>query len=374
MAKGKKKRTDGRLAASFTYDGKRYYVYGYSNKELKEKELKKRAELEAGTMERVNPTLNEYYKHFTEVRRVSVRESTIRAQFYQYQNAASVAMDGNGKRLGELQIRDITPKDMQHVQMVLASSGRTTETVNNIMAHVKHVFNAAVRDETIDINPCTCIVNLKRTEKPARETIHRALSQEETERFFEAAKKRNSFYLNVFEMMIRTGMRVGEIGALTAFDIDEKAGVIHVRRTITRDEANAYRIGDAAKTESGRRDIPLNQGILETVKKQKNLNRLFFGGNLPETLFTSPEGALLRDYSVDREMERCCKAADIERVTSHAFRATFATRFIEQRPEDYKTLSEILGHADISITLNLYTHVMEERKKAAMDNVIIKLG
>ena len=97
MAKGKKKRSDGRLAFSFTYDGKRYYVYGYSSKELKAKEMKKRAELEAGTMERVNPTLNEYYKHFTEVRRVSVRESTIRAQYYQYQNAASVAMDGNGK-------------------------------------------------------------------------------------------------------------------------------------------------------------------------------------------------------------------------------------------------------------------------------------
>ena len=90
MAKGKKKRSDGRLAFSFTYDGKRYYVYGYSNKELKEKELKKRAELEAGTMERVNPTLNEYYKHFTEVRRVSVRESTIRAQSCSEEDLAPV--------------------------------------------------------------------------------------------------------------------------------------------------------------------------------------------------------------------------------------------------------------------------------------------
>lgn len=368
-----KKNAKGYMTRTFQYKGKRYYIYGKTLKELNEKEFLKRIELENGELERVNPEFNKYYEHFTEVRRGSVRESTIRAQYYQFQNAAKVVMDGNGKKLGELQIRDITPKDMQHVQMILASSGRTTETVNNIMAHVKHVFNAAVRDETIDRNPCACIVNLKRTEKPARETIHRALSQSETERFFEAAKKRNSFYLNVFEMMIRTGMRVGEIGALTAFDIDEKAGVIHVRRTITRDEGNAYRIGDAAKTESGRRDIPLNPGILETVKKQMNLNRSLFGGNIPETLFTSPEGALLRDYTVDREMARCCKVAEIERVTSHAFRATFATRFIEQRPEDYKTLSEILGHADISITLNLYTHVMEERKKAAMSSVVIKL-
>ena len=370
----KKTRKDGLKVQTFIYNGKRYYVYGRTKQELEEKEKKKRAELEAGTLERVNPTLNKYYEHFTETRRGSVRESTIRAQAFQFQGAASVPMDGNGKKLGELKIRNITPKDMQHVQMALASSGRTTETVNNIMAHLKHVFNAAVRDETIDKNPCACIVNLKRTEKPARETIHRALSQEETEKFFEAARQRNSYYLNVFELMIRTGMRVGEIGALTAFDIDERAGLIHVRRTITRDEANAYKIGDAAKTESGRRDIPLNPEMLEAIKNQKNMNRLLFGSNLPETIFVSMEGALLRDYTVDREMERCCKAAGIERVTSHAFRATFATRFIEQRPEDYKTLSEILGHADISITLNLYTHVMEERKRKAMDNVIIKLG
>ena len=369
-----KKRTDGRRTRSFRYEGKRYYVYGKNNAELSEAETKKRAELEAGTELRTNPTLDEYYKHFTEVRRKSVIESTIRSQAFQYAAVAELAIDGNNKKVGELKIRDITPKDMQHVQMMLASSGRTTETVNNIMAHVKHVFNAAVRDETIDRNPCACIVNLKRTEKPARETIHRALSQEETEKFFEAARVRNSFYLNVYELMIRTGMRVGEIGALTAFDIDEKAGVIHVRRTITRDEANAYKIGDAAKTESGRRDIPLNPGILETIRNQKNLNRLFFAGKLPETLFTSPEGALIRDYTVDREMARCCKLAGIDRITSHAFRATFATRFIEQRPEDFKALSEILGHKNVKITLDLYTHVMNERKAEAMNAVKIKMG
>ena len=169
-------------------------------------------------------------------------------------------------------------------------------------------------------------------------------------------------------------MRVGELGALTAFDIDEKAGVIHVRRTITRGEGNTYIIGDSPKTESGRRDIPLNPDILEAIRKQQNLNRLIFSGCTPETLFASPEGSLLRDYSVDREIQRCCNAAEIERVTSHAFRATFATRFIEQRPGDYKALSEILGHSDISISLNLYTHVMEEVKKKAMRNISIKIG
>ncbi|MCF0229463.1 MAG: tyrosine-type recombinase/integrase [Parasporobacterium sp.] len=70
-------------------------------------------------------------------------------------------------------------------------------------------------------------------------------------------------------------------------------------------------------------------------------------------------------------MSRICKDAGIERFTCHAFRATFATRFIEQRPHDYKVLQEILGHANIKITLNLYTHVMKDSKVRAMEDLVI---
>ena len=370
----RKKRADGRLQRSFTFDGKRYYVYGRTNKELNDKEAAKREQLINGAEERSNPTLDNYYDHFTEARRVSVKESTIRTQAYQYQAAADVKIDGNGKRLGDLRIRDIKPKDMQSVQMALAATGKTTETVNNIMDHLKHVFYAAVRDETIEKNPCNCIRNLRRTEKPARETIHRAMTIEETQRFFDAARERNSYYINVFSLMINTGMRIGEIGALSLFDIDEKAGVIHVRRTVTRTDNNAYIIGDSAKTIAGCRDIPMNQEIRNILKSQRELNYMLFGSQTLESLFPSAEGAILRDYTVDREMKRCCKAAGIEKVTSHSFRATFATRFIEQRPEDYKALSEILGHSDISITLNLYTHVTEKTKQTAMNSLNISLA
>lgn len=367
----KKKRADGRLQSSFTYEGKRYYVYGRTTKELLEKEARKRKDLEEGTAQRTNPTLNSYYEHFTETRSGSVKESTIRTQLYQYQTAAAVTMDGNGKTLGEIRICDIKPRDMKNVQKALANSNRTTETVNNIMAHLKHVFNAAVRDETIDRNPCNCIANLRRTEKPARETIHRAMTIEETKKFFEAARARNSFYYNVFDLMINTGMRVGEVGALSWFDVDEKAGVIHVRRTVTRTENNAYIIGDSPKTSAGYRDIPLNPEIKKILYRQMDLLHAFFGFQSLPSIFPSIGGALLREYTINREMERCCKAAEIEKITSHAFRDTFATRFIEQRPEDYKALQEILGHEDPTITLGLYTHATEQKKQEAMNNIYI---
>lgn len=368
------KRKDGRLQSSFIYAGKRYYVYGKTREELIEKESEKRLELKIGEEDRKNPTLNNYYKYFTKIRRGSVQESSIRCQAFMFNAAASIVMDSNNLKLGDIRIKEITPKDMQYVQLELANSERTTETVNNIMAHLKHVFNAAVKDETIDRNPCKCISNLKRKEKPARDTIHRALNDYETKAFFDKARERDSYYFNLFSLLIQTGMRVGEAGALTAFNIDERGGYIHVQSTVTRDEAGAYIIGDGTKTKAGIRDIPLSIPVLDVIRKQKKLISTLFEGHIPSTLFPSVQGALLRDYSVDREIWRICEDAGIERFSSHAFRATFATRFIEQRPEDFKILSEILGHSDVKITLNLYTHVMDDKKREAMRGVVINLG
>ncbi len=236
---------------------------------------------------------------------------------------------------------------------------------------MSHVFNAAVRDETIDRNPCKCIENVKRTEKPARETIHRALTQEETKTFFEAAK--GSYYENMLRLMIQTGIRVGEMAAISAFDVDSKEMMLHISKTVTRDEIGAYSISNTPKTDAGNRDIPLTTQALETIRAQKVLNKSIFGNVVYDTIFRSAEGALLREYQVNREISRICKRTGIEKFTCHALRASFATRFIEQRPQDYKVLSEILGHSNIKITLNLYTHVMKDSKIEAMNGVSIAI-
>ena len=173
--------------------------------------------------------------------------------------------------------------------------------------------------------------------------------------------------------MIQTGMRVGELAALTHRDVDYKNSCIRITKTVTRDEIGAYIIGDMPKTEASYRDIPLNHVMTTIIKDQIRFNKQYFGPSLEQKLFLDLEGEILREYAVNREIKRICKAAGIDLFTSHAFRATFATRFIEQRPEDYKILSEILGHASIKITLDLYTHVMEDSKQKAMQNIVISM-
>ncbi|MBQ9258171.1 MAG: site-specific integrase [Acidaminococcaceae bacterium] len=363
----RRKRPDGRIERAFRYNGKTYHVYGRSAEELNRKEREKREDLETGRQLRDNPTLKQYYEQFTEARRDKVSGNTMRTNRYLFGYCAKVVLPGIDLQLGEMRMKDIRPKDILQVQAALIQEGRSTTTANHAMAHLKHIFREAVKDETIDRNPCIVVSKIKRAETEARDTIHRALTPAETKAFFEAAK--GNYYYNALLMLLQTGLRIGELAALVETDIDTGKGLLHVSRTITKTESGLTVIGDSTKTKKGRRDIPINSAIMQVVKAQKAINYDLFGNTA--VLFRSLEGALLDAPILNGEIERICRAAGVERFTCHALRATFATRFIEQRPQDYKVLSELLGHSNINITLDLYTHTMNETKAEAMKELII---
>ena len=368
-----KRTQSGYYRKTFTFNGKRYEVKAQDKNEIDDKIKQKKEELTRKEQDLYNPTLNNYYKHFTSVRSAEVQEATIRTQKHQYELIAGVIM-ANDRPFGEMRIKDITRRDIEVSRQILLDAGKTPQNLNNCYAHLNHVFNSAVLDDTIIKNPCKALKQLKRKTALIGETKHRSLTVEETIRFFETAEQRNSYYINMFKLLIKTGMRIGEACALYKTDINKADGFIHITRTITRNEIGSYIVGDATKTKSGRRDIPLTSDVIQIVKDQEELNRMIHGFNWSGLLFKSCEGSILREYTLNREIKRICKQAEIEEFTCHAFRNTFATRFIEQRPQDYKILSELLGHKDVAITLNLYTHVMTENKVHAMNDILIKVS
>lgn len=363
-----KKRADGRLAKTFTFEGKKYFVYGYSKDEVEEKLSQKKMELKQGKQDHDNPTLDSFHKRWDDNRRDSIKEATIRCQHFQYNSCADVKI--NGKRLGDYRIADIKPDDIRVVQRELLEKNRT-QTVNDKIAVLSHIFHDALNERYIDYNPCCVVKPLKRTEKRARDGIHRALTLSEQEKFFENAK--NSFYYDVFRMATLTGMRLGEIGALYVSDIYDDA--IHISRTITKTETGGYTIGADTKTWHGRRTIPLNDDIREVIEHQKAINNMLDGDkiiSIHETIFKAPQRGLLMATPADREIGRICDRTGIEKFTAHAFRATFATRCIEQGIEP-RTLQELLGHADFGLTMNLYGHVTDTTLESAMNRVKIAL-
>ncbi|MGP1348458.1 MAG: tyrosine-type recombinase/integrase [Stomatobaculum sp.] len=373
MAQKIKVRTDGRILVTFTFEGKRYFSYGRTRKEAQEAAEQRKRELEKGRYKRAAElTFSEYYERWKDARRLSVKGATLRKQQFQYEAAATVLIDKSGQSFGNVPLPEIEVNHIRILQKVLlqgpGGKQRAPDTVNGIVALISHILRDAVNERAIEWNPCTGIKNLKRTAKPARETIHRALTLKETELFFNAAVE--SWYYDLYRFLIQTGCRCGEAGALRTSDI--KANEIQIRRTITKNEHGVYVVGDSPKTSYGTRNIPMTDGIREVIAHQKKLNANFFGDkviSLSSPIFMTSWGNLLAVANVDRDIARICRAAGIQKFTAHAFRDTFATRAVEANMKP-KTLQEILGHADIGVTMNLYAHVMEETKVQEMNAVV----
>lgn len=367
-----KKRNNGLLRRTFTFNGKRYTVYGHDNTELSIKETVKRQELEKGLQSRVNPTITEYFDRWSDRRRGTVTEATMRRNRHMFDGAAKTEIKGINTTFGQLKMKECQLDDLLQVQRVLADK-YSTRTVNDTMDLIKQIFKQAYNERMIEYSPCVLVKPLKRTEQQARDTIHRALTIEEQKAFFSSEDVKNSYYYNVFRFAILTGMRIGEIGALKNSDIHD--GFIHIERTITRTEDGGYKIGDSAKTKAGKRKIPLNDSIKAVLKNQKEINRMLDGNmeRFDDTIFKSARTrSFLISYPVNKEIKRLCKLVDIEPFTIHALRDTFCTRAIESGVEP-KTLQELMGHKDISITMNIYAHVMDSTKIQAMKNIVIAI-
>lgn len=168
------------------------------------------------------------------------------------------------------------------------------------------------------------------------------------------------------QIAMSTGMRIGEICALTWQDVDMETGIINISRTIQRiytiNEDNGKRktevIVDNAKTQSSHRDIPLSPDLIKIMKPLLKIVR-------PEYYVLSCSTKPIEPRTYRTYYHDVLSNLDLPRIKFHSLRHTFATRLISAKV-DVKTVSSILGHANISTTFNLYVHPDMDQKKAAV--------
>lgn len=167
-------------------------------------------------------------------------------------------------------------------------------------------------------------------------------------------------------LSLYTGMRIGEICALAWEDVDLENNIIHVRHTVSRVKskdtscAKSTLIIDAPKTKSSARDIPITsilQSVLRQIKKTS-----------PSKYVISDTSDFVSPRTFEYRYHRLLEACGIDPINFHALRHTFATRCVETGM-DIKTLSEILGHSNPSITLNIYVHSSIERKRSQLERL-----
>lgn len=166
---------------------------------------------------------------------------------------------------------------------------------------------------------------------------------------------------------LSSGIRIGEVCALTWEDIDTDRGIISIKRTIQRIyviEENIRKteiILDTPKTKNSIREIPMSRDLLRILKPIKKIvNNSFFVLTNDEK---PTEPRTYRSY-----YKNLMRELNMPELKFHGLRHSFATRCIESKC-DYKTVSVLLGHSNISTTLNLYVHPNMEQKKKAIDQM-----
>ena len=371
---GMTRRKNGTLQLQFNVEGKRYTVYGKTKEECREKELKKREEIRQGTYKSSKTlTVSEYFDRWIESRENVVQSQTIRTYKKLMNRVLGTVIDKAGHTFGDLKLVKVEPDNVRALQKELQKectikdkNGKerkrkalTTRSTNDSIYLVKKIFRNAVNERVIAWSPAECVEPLKRTEEQIRETLHRALTIEETRIFFDHVG--DSAYKRLYTFLLHTGCRVGEAGAITPRDIT--GGVIRINKTVTRTEIG-YEIGNETKTKAGTRTIPILPEVRKALDDQKELNRLLHDRNVIEMdkpIFRLPKGGLLRADRVNDDIASICNRAGIERFTVHAFRDTFTTRCVDNGMT-VKELMETLGHSDVQMTMGLYSHSNDKKK------------
>lgn len=185
--------------------------------------------------------------------------------------------------------------------------------------------------------------------------------------------KDNFTFLNLgIYICLNSGLRIGEICALTWNDIDTDKGVINISKTLQR----IYLTGDtglgytelmigSAKTRNSIREVPLTKELMNMIKP---LKRIVNGKFYVLTNNAHPtEPRTYRNY-----YKRMMRKLNMPQMKFHGLRHSFATRCIESKC-DYKTVSVLLGHSNISTTLNLYVHPNMEQKKKCVEQMFRSL-
>lgn len=275
---------------------------------------------------------------------------------------------------GAMQIDRIKLSDAKEWFIRLQSDGKTYNTIRNIRGVVRPAFRLAVDDNMIRKNPfdfslSTVISNDSKTRV--------SLTEDQELDFLEFVKK-DQYYSKYYDgiyVLFNTGIRISELMGLTESDIDFDNGRLRITRQIHRKNKKEYYI-EATKTSSGERYVPMTGDVMECFR------RIIDKRNIPDTepvvdgvsgfLFLCEDGMPMNYVHWDGYFTSICKKynqtheTQMPNVTPHICRHTFCTK-MAKKGMNPKILQYIMGHSNISVTLDVYTHINSEDAQKEME-------
>lgn len=379
------RRKDGRYQGRFTYNGKRYTLYDKNLRSLKKRLADAKYEAEHGyycTGGQI--TLNNWYQTWLEeYKSVVVKNSTILLYTTSYERYIADA-------LGNRKLQDIRTIHIQKLYNDLQKGGLSIGTIQIVHAVLFNIFKLALKNEILIKNPCVG-AEIPREEKKEP----RVLTAAEQEIFLENI--RGNYYEPLLKVALGTGLRIGELLGLTWDDIDFKTSTVSISRTLlymkNRQTGHFCFQFQSPKSRSSKRTVPLIPSLailLKEHKKYQHTQRIARGPfwtplpNMDNLVFTTKNGTPIQEVYIVKCLNAVTAKINrieyqqalyenrdpvpFERITPHTLRHSFATRAFENGLAP-KTVQELLGHSNINLTMNLYTHVTHDVKVREMEKL-----
>lgn len=371
---GLSQRKDGVYQARYTDRwGKRKTIYGNDIRLLRKQLAEEIIDNERFSNVKEDITLDYWFGRWMEVyKNKSVRPNTKREYTHIYQKNIS-------PYLGDRNINTLIKSDIQLLIDTASDSGYAYERQNKIKVILRDMLQRAVEDQLVINNPVSGIKL-----RADKEIKAQALSAEEQNIFFDYC--RNTFYENLFNVAVNTGLRPGELFALQLSDIDLEKGYIEVNKTLVyqkylTDSKKEFHI-EPPKTKQSYRKVPINSICMSYIERQFELKKIISSKRPKQQnnyLFVTKFNTPLNSQIYSDAIRAVVKQINLVRpfdeqfpvFSGHTFRHTFATRCFENGV-DAKVVQSYLGHASLKMTMDLYTHVTEEKSSNDIEKIVPK--
>lgn len=270
------------------------------------------------------------------------------------------------KKLGMFDMNELSPLTLQRFATEKLMSGNintgkglSANSVNGIITVIQSSLKAAYGLGLVNEYIAGKIKRPKIKEKQVS-----CFTCDEQKRIEQAVLNGSKAKMFGVSLCLYTGLRIGELLALTWEDVDLNCNIITVKKSCYdgKDEHGSFvRITDTPKTRTSKRELPIPKQLLPALRQMRK-------ERLSDYVISSNKDKVISVRAYQRSFELMLKRLDIQHKGFHALRHTFATRALECGM-DVKTLAEILGHKNASITLNRYVHSMTEHKRMMMNRV-----
>lgn len=357
--KRKDGRWEGRYFKGRDNQGKIIYgsVYGRSHKEAKEKLMNKYKELEIrrNTKDDQQLLFEDVLDKWLVQMSIRIKKSTL----YKYE---TIIKNHIKPYLGKKNISELTSDELNTFISQKLCSGRMKTSselspsyVRTMAIILNSVMKYAMRENIISHKEMYI-------SKPVTSKKELIILNQNEQKILELYLLTNISEKNLAIMIsLYTGLRIGEVCALQWKDVDLDNHIINIRNSVVRvsSKESSYLMLDEPKTLSSTRVIPIVPTLYQLLMQYKKDNDIFVISGTTE--FMKPRTL---EYHFKKTLKKC----ELKVVNYHALRHTFATNCI-QMGVDVKSLSEILGHSNVSVTLNTYVHSSLEMKRQQLNKI-----